>query len=171
MEPAQRVYPWRMPIVELSFGTILILIVLAALPIGAAAFALGAGSAFSQIGRGEMSIGDEDPRPATAGWLTGSGGGDRVSDQVREQEIRQMVQARSDRAVARGESGFDVDAEVQRLLAPAPGPAPGDDGELREEVRQLVVARNERRARQGKEPLDVSAEVERQLRDLEGLGQ
>ncbi|MBM3666612.1 MAG: hypothetical protein FJW90_03875 [Actinobacteria bacterium] len=162
-----------MPIAELSSGTVLILIVIAALPIGAVVFALGAGRAFSQIGRGEMSIGDEEPRPATGIGLTDSGmgaQGDGASAEVREEEIRQMVQARSDRAVARGEQGFDVDAEVERLLEPAPGAATGDR-ELREEVRQLVVARNERRLRQGKEPLGVEAEVERQLRDLEGLGQ
>jgi hypothetical protein len=78
------------------------------------------------------------------------------------EEIRQMIQARSDRREARGEPPLDVDAEVAALLRP-PG---GEDAELREEVRQLVIARNERRARRGEEPLDVEAEVERQLRDL-----
>jgi hypothetical protein len=161
-----------MPLAEVSAGTVLILIVLAALPIGAAVFALGAGRAFSQIGRGDMSIGADEPGSPSGGLTdSGAGGGDGVSAAVREEEIRQMVQARSDRAVARGERGFDVDAEVERLLAPAPGPGIGGDRELREEVRQLVVARNERRQRQGKEPLDVDAEVERQLRELEGLGQ
>ncbi|MCE3266501.1 MAG: hypothetical protein K0S15_1210 [Solirubrobacterales bacterium] len=82
-----------------------------------------------------------------------------------------MVQARSDRAQARGEKGFDVSAEVERLLERAPAPGPSEDPGLRDEVRQLVIARNERRERQGKEPLDVDAEVERQLRELEGLGQ
>jgi len=78
------------------------------------------------------------------------------------EEVRQMIQARSDRAEARGEPPLDVDAEVAALLKPAGG----NDPELREEVRQLVVARNERRMRRGEEPLDVEAEVERQLRDL-----
>jgi hypothetical protein len=73
-----------------------------------------------------------------------------------------MVEAKSARREARGESPLDVDAEVANLTAP---PAGRDEG-LRDEVRQLVVARNERRARKGQEPLDVEAEVERQLREL-----
>ena len=153
-----------MPILaELSTGTILILIVLAALPIGAIVFARGAGDALDQIGKGDLAIGEDSPG--------GSGGGEMpVSAEVREEEIRQMVQARSDRAVARGSEAIDVDAEVKRLLAPEPGGL-GNDPALREEVRTLVVARNERRVRQGKKPLDVDAEVVRQLRDLESLGQ
>ena len=163
-----------MPVAEISTGAILILIVLAALPVGAVVFALGAGNAFSQIGRGDMSIGEELPGYPSPGGLTDSGAGgsgDGASAAVREEEIRQMVQARSDRAVARGETGFDVDAEVERLLEPRPGPGVSEDHGLRDEVRQLVIARNERRERQGKERLDVDAEVERQLRELEGLGQ
>jgi hypothetical protein len=73
-----------------------------------------------------------------------------------------MIQARSDRRVARGEPPLDVDAEVAALLRPAAS----DDPELREEVRQLVVASNERRLRAGQEPLDVEAEVDRRLREL-----
>ena len=83
-----------------------------------------------------------------------------------------MIQARSDRGVAKGREALDVDAEVEKLLASErSGPALGGDPELREEVRQLVVARNERRQRQGKKPLDVEKEIERQLRELENLGQ
>jgi hypothetical protein len=148
---------------ELAAGTILILIVLVALPIGAVVFATGAGKAFDQVGKGDLAI-EQDPGG-------GSGGGEMpISAEVREEEIRQMVQARSDRAVARGSEPIDVDAEVERLLAPEPSGL-GNDPALREEVRTLVVAKNERRARQGKKPLDVDAEVERQLRDLENLGQ
>jgi hypothetical protein len=82
----------------------------------------------------------------------------------RELEVRQMLTARSDRRVSRGEPALDVEAEVARLLGPpqAEGRSPG----LTEEVRQLVVARNERRVRQGLEPLDVDAEVERTLEEL-----
>ena len=155
-----------MPILaEVSTGTILILIVLAALPIGAIVFARGAGDALDQIGKGDLAIGEDSP-----GGSGGGGGEMPVSAEIREEEIRQMVQARSDRAVARGSEAIDVDAEVKRLLAPEPGGL-GNDPALREEVRTLVVARNERRVRQGKKPLDVDAEVERQLRDLESLGQ
>jgi hypothetical protein len=81
-----------------------------------------------------------------------------------QEEIRQMLEAKSDRRVARGEPELDVDAELAALTREAGGA----DAGLRDEVRQLVVARNERRQRQGKPPLDVEAEVERQLRDLGG---
>lgn len=148
---------------------ILVLIVLVALPIGAVVFAINAGNAFDQIGKGEMSIGEDDPDRGS-----GSRSGTfvaPVSAEVREEEIRQMVQARSDRAVARGREAIDVDAEVRKLLEPDGGPALGADRGLREEVRQLVVASNERRVRRGEKPLDVDAEVSRQLRELENLGQ
>ena len=82
-----------------------------------------------------------------------------------QEEIRQMLEAKSRRREARGEAPLDVDAELAALTQAARAPA---IPRLREEVRQLVIARNERRLRQGKEPLDVEAEVERQLRDLGG---
>jgi hypothetical protein len=155
-----------MPVLaDIGTGTVLILIVLAALPIGAVVFAMGAGNALKQIGKGDLAIEPDMPSGGS------SGGSAPVSAEVREQEIRQMVQARSDRAEARGSAPIDVDAEVERLLAPERGAGPGADPGLREEVRQLVIARNERRVRQGKEELDVDAEVERQLRELENLGQ
>jgi hypothetical protein len=158
-----------MPLADVSSGTILILIVVVALPVGAIVFALGAGNAFGQIGKGDLAIGDQ-PLPQESG---SAGSAAPVSSEVREEEIRQMVQARSDRGISRGRKPIDVDAEVEKLLAPEQQAAlsPGADRGLREEVRQLVVARNERRARQGKEPLEVDAEVDRQLRELENLGQ
>ena len=155
-----------MPLVaSFQIGTILILVVLVALPVGAIVFAMGAGSALKQIGKGPLAIEQDFPH---------SSGGSihAVSAEVREEEIRQMVQARSDRGIAKGREPLDVDAEVDKLLATgSSGPGLGADRGLREEVRQLVVARNERRKRQGKEPLDVEKEIERQLRDLENLGQ
>jgi hypothetical protein len=90
---------------------------------------------------------------------------------MREEEIRQLLEAKAYRQESRGEAPLDVDAELDRLAAEQASASPGDDPALREEVRQLVVARNERRVRQGKEPLEIEAEVERQLRDLENLGQ
>jgi hypothetical protein len=154
-----------MPIAEIDSGTILILIVLVALPIGAIVFAAGAGNALKQIGKGDLAIDQDLPQSSGANIAP-------VSAAVREEEIRQMVQARSDRGVAKGREPLDVDDEVEKLLAPERGgPGLGADPQLREEVQQLVVARNERRQRQGKRPLDVEAEVERQLRELENLGQ
>ncbi len=154
-----------MPLAAVEFGTVLILVVLVALPLGAIAFAMGAGNALKQIGKGDFAIEQEMPQ-------RGGSGPPPVSAAVREEEIRQMVEARSYRRVARGEEALDVEAEVEKLLEGAGGSgALGQDQDLREEVRQLVVARNERRRRQGKEALDVEEEIERQLSELENLGQ
>jgi hypothetical protein len=153
-----------MLLASFQVGTILILVVLVALPLGAIVFATGAGGALKQIGKGQFAMEEDFPQSSR-------GPVHAVSAEVREEEIRQMIQARSDRGVARGKEALDVDAEVERLLAEQPGPGLGADQALREEVRQLVVARNERRVRQGKKPLDVEREINRQLRELENLGQ
>jgi hypothetical protein len=154
-----------MLLAEFQVGTILILVVLVALPIGAIVFALGAGNALQKIGKGQFAL--EQDFPQSSGGPVHA-----VSAEVREEEIRQMIQARSDRGVARGRKPLDVDAEVEKLLASESGGSSlAGDKALREEVRQLVVARNERRQRQGKKPLDVEKEIERQLRELENLGQ
>jgi hypothetical protein len=88
-------------------------------------------------------------------------GGGGVAE--RDDEIRQLLEARNERRARRGEDPVDVDAELARLTAPAVDP------ELREEIRQLVVARNHRRMRAGKPPLDVEAEIEREIAALGGL--
>jgi hypothetical protein len=155
-----------MPLVaSFQLGTVLILVVVVALPVGAFVFARGAGSALEKVGKGDFAL--EQDFPQSSGEPVHA-----VSAEVREEEIRQMIQARSDRGVAKGRKALDVDAEVKKLLAAeSTGPSLGADRALREEVRQLVVARNERRQRQGKKPLDVEKEIERQLRELENLGQ
>jgi hypothetical protein len=155
-----------MPLVaSLHLGTILILVVVVALPLGAIVFATGAGGALNEIGKGQFAMEEDFPQSS-------QGSVHAVSAEVREEEIRQMIQARSDRGVARGKQALDVDAEVEKLLAETPAaPSLGSDRALREEVRQLVVARNERRQRQGKKALDVEKEIDRQLRELENLGQ
>jgi hypothetical protein len=87
----------------------------------------------------------------------------------RELEIRQLLKARNERRVRRGEPAIDIDAEVARLTAPAAASqrSAAEDPGIAEEVRQLVIARNERRARQGLEPLDVQAEIQRTLAELD----
>ncbi|HZO58727.1 MAG TPA: hypothetical protein VFB51_03450 [Solirubrobacterales bacterium] len=145
----------------MDFGTVIWIVVLVVAPIAAVLFA-GAFGILEQLGRGEMAIDERPPRPAPAPNSPAA-----VAE--REAEIRQLVQARHDRGVARGEPPLDVDAEVGRLLALDPSAQPEadqQDAALREEVRQLVVARNERRAARGEPVLDVEAEVDRQLRDL-----
>jgi hypothetical protein len=134
-------------------------------------FLLSKGSMYDEIGSGGLPGEDEAP-----------GGGSPFGQSVpdyrsmaasptlqqaeREQEIRQMLQARSERRVRRGEPALDVDAEVARLTAPQPA-STGHDPGIAEEVLQLVVARNERRERQGLEPLDIEAEVARTLAELD----
>jgi hypothetical protein len=123
-----------------------------------------AGSAYDQIGRGGIS------REGDYGG--GYGGGplppppDSAAGRAeREQEIRQMLRARSERLVRRGERALDVEAELARLLTHEQASAIPDTG-IVAEVRQLVVARNERRIRQGLEPLDIDAETTRTLEEL-----
>jgi hypothetical protein len=120
----------------------------------------GSDNLYDQIGQGGISRegdhggGAPEPIPDSPAALA-----------EREQEIRQMLSARSERLVRRGQPALDIDAELARLLAGERG-ADGHDASLVAEVRQLVLARNERRVRQGLEPLDVDAEVARTLEEL-----
>jgi hypothetical protein len=138
------------PIVIIGISILAIVVAVAA--------SLASGGLYERIGRGGLSM-DGHEQDKRGGPKPGSAAARAEADE----EIRQLVEAKSDRRVARGQPALDVEAEIAKLTAPAPAPA--DEG-LREEVRQLVIARNERRVRQGKEPVDVEAEVERQLRDL-----
>jgi hypothetical protein len=150
----------------ISNGEVILIVVAVALPIAALAFALGAGGAFRRLGKGPLSVEFEGDVPER----TRDSDAEAASPQVREAEIRQLLEAKAYRQSSRGEAPLDVDSELGRLLAESAAGRPTDDPGLRNEVRQLVVARNERRARQGQPPLDVEAEVERRLQELEGLG-
>ncbi len=86
-----------------------------------------------------------------------------AADQERDEEIRQMIEARNARRRRRGEKLLDIDEEIARLTPPTIDP------QLRSEIRELVVARNFRRTRSGKPPLDVEAEVQRELEKVRGL--
>jgi hypothetical protein len=153
-----------------SFGTVIWIVVLVVAPVAAIMFA-GAFGLLDQLGRGDLALDDAPRRP-------GPRPGSPLAHAEREAEIRQLVQARHDRAAIRGENPLDVESEVSRLLAldpqddPQKNPTAGADQKgrqdeaLREEVRQLVISRNDRRAGRGEPPLDVEAEVDRQLRDL-----
>jgi len=118
------------------------------------------------MGGGPFAILDERPQRRPGG------GADRVDPAIQAAEVRQMLEAKSERRRQRGEAPLDVEAETARLLSAAEQPRGEEamDAELRAEVRQLVVARNERRMREGLEPLDVEQETERQLADLIGSG-
>ena len=117
------------------------------------------------MGGGPFAIVDERRQRRTGdGTLQG------IDPAIQAAEVRQMLEAKSERRRQRGEAPLDVEAETERLLAAAAPPRGEEamDAALRSEVRQLVVARNERRMREGLEPLDVEAETERQLADLIG---
>jgi hypothetical protein len=141
-----------------AFPIVIIGISLVAIVIAVAA-SIASGGLYERIGRGGLSM-DGHEQQRGGGPKPGSAAARAEADE----EIRQLVEAKSARRVGRGQPALDVDAEIAKLTQPA-APAAADEG-LREEVRQLVVARNERRLRQGKEPLDVEAEIDRQLRDL-----
>ena len=151
---------------SLSTGDVILIIVFTTIPIALLTFVLGAKNALDQVGKGQFSVEYESDLPSK---ITDSDA--EAGPAAREDEIRQLLEAKAYRQRTRGEKPVDVNAELNRLLTEAPAAPAGTDPQLAAEVRQLVVARNERRARQGKEPLDVEQEVERQLRELENLGQ
>ena len=130
-----------------AFGTVLIIVSLLAVVVAAVSY-WGSGRIYSGLGRSDLEF-DRDQPASTA---------------EAQEEIVQLLEAKSRRREARGEAPLDVQAEPAALTSSGGGHDPA----LRDEVRQLVIARNERRLRQGKEPLDVEQEVERQLRDLGG---
>ena len=138
-----------------AFGIVLVVVVIVAALIAIATF-VSSGRAYDQIGRGGLSLRDGSERP---GAEPAPGGATFARE--RDEELRQMLEARNARRARDGRAPLDVDAEIARLTAPSIDPA------LRAEIRELVEARNARRVRQGEEPLDVDVEVERQIRDLE----
>jgi hypothetical protein len=142
--------------VQAAFGFVLFGVIAVAAIVAVASLS-GRKRLYENIGRGAMSMHHDR--------LRGGGGppaGSAAATAERDEEIRQLVAARNERRIRRGEPALDVEAELARLTAPAIDPA------LEAEVRSLVIARNERRARAGREPLDVNAEVARQLAELGG---
>jgi divalent metal cation (Fe/Co/Zn/Cd) transporter len=131
-----------------AFGTVIWVVCIAAAVIAVFAL-LSSGKAWEDFGRGHLLMDREAP-PAGSG----------AARDEREEEIRQMLEARNARRRRRGEAPIDVEAEMRRLTAPQVDP------ELRQEIRHLVTARNYRRVRAGKPPLDVEAEVEREIARL-----
>jgi hypothetical protein len=142
--------------VEDAFYIVLLVAVILATLVAVFIAWQGTSQLYEGIGKGAFAL-DESDRPA------GPPPGSAAFQAEADAEIRQLVEAKSERRVARGEAPLDVEAEIAALTQPAAG---GRDEALRDEVRQLVIARNERRMRKGQEPLDVEAEVERQLREL-----
>jgi hypothetical protein len=145
--------------VQDAFWIVLVVVVIGASVVAVITLGMSA-KTYEQIGRGGLSLRDGSDRPAHEPPAMGSS----AALAERDDEIRQMLEARNDRRERRGQERLDVEAELAALVRPSPDLAA--DPALVAEVRDLVIARNERRQRMGKEPLDVEAEVARQLRDL-----
>jgi hypothetical protein len=109
---------------------------------------------WQDFGKDALMMDSEVPRPSAAGFAS--------PNQERDEEIRQMLEARNARRIRRGERPLDVEDELAKLTAPLVDP------ELRKEIRDLVIARNYRRTRAGRPALDVDAEVEREIARLVG---
>jgi hypothetical protein len=139
--------------VQSAFGTV-VLVVCAIGVAGAVAALLFGRRAWEDYGRDHMLM-ERDPAGPASGSSAALG--------ERDEEIRQMLEARNARRRRRGEPELNIEEELGRLTAPAV------DDELRAEIRDLVIARNHRRARQGKPPLHVEAEVQREISALSGL--
>jgi hypothetical protein len=137
-----------------AFGTVVWVVAIAAVLVALIAL-ISTRKTWEDFGKDGLLLDSEVAR----GPSSASGG----SLRERDEEIRQMLEARNARRRRRGEPPLDVEQELSRLTAPAIDP------QLRDEIRDLVKARNYRRTRAGKPPLDVEAEVEREIARLGDL--
>jgi hypothetical protein len=138
---------------EEAFGTVVWVVAVVG-AIVAVYTLVGTGRSYREIGGGGLVRDREGARDGEAPAATAA---------ERDEEIRQMLEARNARRERRGEAPLDLNAEIAAL---AGSPAGDVDAGLREEIRQHVLARNARRVRAGEPPLDVEQEIERRIRDL-----
>src|SRR5436190_7527095 len=82
----------------------------------AVATLLVTGRLYDQIGRGPLSIDEERGRGHPA--AESHPGGAAAAARERDDEIRQLLTARNERRLRRGEAPLDVEAEPRRLTAP-----------------------------------------------------
>jgi hypothetical protein len=120
--------------------------------LGAVLALLSAGKTWREFGKNRLLM----ERDQGAGPAAGSA----AALLQRDDEIRQLLDARNQRRKRRGEPPLDVEQELSRLTELQV------DGRLKAEIRELVIARNHRRARAGKAPLDIEAEVAREIEQL-----
>jgi hypothetical protein len=142
--------------------SVLMIVLIAAIALfvlGGLLSSMGAGSVYDQIGKGGLSMDGDAPQADSAP-------GSSLAQAQRDDEIRQMLKARSERRVRQGAGPLDVEAELAALTDPGQAFGQDENAEVVQEIRQLVIARNARRERQGQPPLDVEAEVARTLDDL-----
>jgi hypothetical protein len=136
-----------------SFNTVLWVVCVVAIVVALAAL-ISTRQTWQDFGKSGLLM-DSELKPQPSSGVT--------PDAERDEEIRQMMEARNARRLRRGEAPLDVEQEIARLTPQK------FDAELESEVRDLVKARNYRRVRAGKSPLDIEAEVQRELEKLRSL--
>jgi hypothetical protein len=141
---------------EQALGIVIVAVVAAAAVVAVATLA-SSGRTYDQIGRGGLSLRDGSDRPAHEPAQSSA-----AAARERDDEIRQLLEARNEVRRRQGREPLDVEAELRALERPTVDPG------IVAEIRALVVARNDRRARRGQPPLDVEEEVARQIRALGG---
>ena len=114
------------------------------------------GKTWEEYGKNALLMDGDAPREAKQGSA--------AALLERDNEIRQLLEARNRRRQRRGETPIDVEARA--AAADRAGRSTPSCGE---EIRDMVIARNHRRARTGKPPLDVEAEIEREIAGLHGV--
>lgn len=134
--------------VQSAFGIVIFSVVGISGLIAIATFVFGGAPPHSTIGGNAFTVADAGPETA----------------EMREDDVRQMLEARNQRRIARGESPGDVDAELRDLLAPQQDRAL--DGEVLAEVQAIVSARQARRRRRGRPEGDFDAEVDELVRSI-----
>jgi hypothetical protein len=136
-----------------AFGTVLLVVCIGA-AIAAVIGLISSRRTWDDFGKSRLLLDSDISR--------GSSHSSPAALRERDEEIRQMLEARNARRARRGEPPLDVEEELAKLTTARLDP------QLEAEVRQLVIARNYRRTRAGKPALDVDAEVEREIRQLAG---
>ena len=116
--------------VEATFGTILIAIALVAIVVACVSY-IGSGGIYQGLGRTGMTTLDEpDMRPGPAP-------GSVAANAEVQEEIRQMLEAKSDRREARGEAPLDIDAEMADLQGAS---TPVESDGMLERLRRRTMA-------------------------------
>ena len=96
-----------------AFWTVLLVVVIGGALVAVFTF-LGTGKLYEQIGRGGLSLNeDDDGRGSTGG---GAPPPPAASAREREDEIRQMLTARNERRARAGKAPLDVEAEIARQV-------------------------------------------------------
>jgi hypothetical protein len=136
--------------VQSAFGIVIFSVVALSGIVAIGTFIFGGQPPHSSIGGNAFTATTGDPGVETP--------------EMREDEVRQMLEARNRRRIARGESPGDIDAEMRDLLQASR--TTDVDTEVRAEVEAIVVARQARRRRKGQPEGDFQAEVDELIRSI-----